>query len=87
MKEATATNGSEGTVSKKTQVSLELLEQGMALLQNSLKSINQDYLSDVELRMLLTTIVENLHADSHLKTRLSQLYSILENLAQLQKNY
>ena len=30
MKEAAATNGPEGTVSKKTQVSLELLEQGMA---------------------------------------------------------
>ena len=39
MKEAAATNGPEGTVSKKTQVSLELLEQGMARLQNILKSI------------------------------------------------
>ena len=67
MKEAAATNGPEGTVSKKTQVSLELLEQGMALLQNNLKSINQRYLSDVDLRMSLTTIVENLHAVSHFK--------------------
>ena len=67
MKEVAATNGPEGTVSKKTQVSLELLEQGMARLQNNLKSINEDYLGDVDLRTLLTTIVENLHAVSHFK--------------------
>ena len=65
MKEAVATNGPEGIVSKKTQVSLERLEQGMARLQNNLKSINEDYLGDVDLRTLLTTIVENLHAVSH----------------------
>ena len=64
MKEAAAENGPEGTVSKKTQVSLELLEQGMARLQNNLKSINEDYFGDVYLRTLLTTIVENLHAVS-----------------------
>ena len=69
MKEAAAaTNGPEGTVSKKTQVSLELLEQGMARLQNNLKS-NEDYLGDLDLRTLriLATIVENLHAVSHFK--------------------
>ena len=64
---ATVTNGPEGTVSKKTQVSLELLEQCMARLQNNLKSINEDYLGEVDLRTLLTTIVENLHAVSHFK--------------------
>jgi len=37
MKEAADTNGPEGTVSKKTQVSLELLEQGMTRLQNKHK--------------------------------------------------
>ena len=67
MKEAAATNGPQGTVSKKTQVSLELLEQGMARLQNNLKNINEDYVGDVDLRTLLTTIVENLHAVSHFK--------------------
>ncbi|PFX32855.1 hypothetical protein AWC38_SpisGene2299 [Stylophora pistillata] len=67
MKEAAATNGREGTVSKKTQVSLELLEQGMARLQNNLKSINEDYLGDVDLRTLLTTVDENLYAVSHFK--------------------
>ena len=40
MKEAVATNGPEGTVSKKAQVSLELLDQGTARLQDNLKSIN-----------------------------------------------
>ena len=67
MKEAAATNGPEGTVSKKTQVSLELLKQGMARLQNNLKSINKDYIGDVDLRTLLTTTVENLHVVSHFK--------------------
>ena len=67
MKEAAATNGPEGTVSKKAQVSLKLLEQGMARLQNNLKSINEDYLGDVCFGALLTTIVENLHAVSHFR--------------------
>ena len=39
MNEAALSNGPEGTVSKKAQVSLELLEQGMARLYNNLKSI------------------------------------------------
>ena len=52
MKEAAA----EGTVSKKTQVSLELLEQGMSRLQNDLKSINENHLGYVDIRTLLTTI-------------------------------
>ena len=67
MKEAAATNGPDGTVSKRRQVSLELLEQGMTRLQNNLKSINEHYLGDVVLRTLLTTIVESLHEVSHFK--------------------
>ena len=46
---------------------MELLEQGMARLQSNLKSINQDCLVYVDLRTLLTTIVENLHAVSNFK--------------------
>lgn len=88
MKEAAATNGPQGTVSKKTQVSLELLEQGMARLQNNLKNINEDYVGDVDLRTLLTTIVEYTFMQSPTsKTRLLQLYSMLETLEQLQKNH
>ena len=67
MKEAAATNGLEGTVSKKTQVSLELPEEGMTRLQNNLKSINEDYLGNGDLRTLLTTVIENLHAVSYFK--------------------
>ena len=46
---------------------MELLEQGMARLQNNLKNINKDYIGDADLRTLLTTTVENLHAVSHFK--------------------
>ena len=67
MKETAATNGPEGTVLKKTQVSLVLLEQGMRRLQDNVKNINEEYLGDIDLRTLLTTLVENLHAVSHLK--------------------
>ena len=67
IKETTATNGPEGTVSNKTQVSLKLLEEGMRRLYNSIASINNDYLQDIELSTLLTAVVENLHAVSHLK--------------------
>ena len=67
IKETTETNGPEGTVSNKTQVSLKLLEEGMRRLYNSIASINNDYLQDIELSTLLTAVVENLHAVSHLK--------------------
>ena len=52
---------------KKTQVSLVLLEQGMRRLQDNVKNINEEYFGDIDLRTLLTTLVENLHAVSHLK--------------------
>ena len=64
-KETIATNGPEGTVSNKTHVSLNLLEEGMRRLHNSTTSINNDYLEDIELCTLLTTAAENLHAVSH----------------------
>ena len=70
MKENTATNGPEGTVSKKTQVSHNLLEQGIRRLHDSITTINKpnkDFLDNVELCTLLTTVVENLHAVSHFK--------------------
>ena len=67
MKETTATNGPEGTVSKKTQVSLNLLEQGMRRLHDSITTINKDFLDDVEFCTLLKRVVENLNAVSHFK--------------------
>ena len=83
MKEAAATNGPEGTVSKKTQVSLELLEQGMVRLQNNLKSINENRPGYVDIRTLLTTIVENLHAVSHFK---NETFTALQYARQLWHN-
>ena len=87
MKEAAATNGTEGTVSKKTQVSLELLEQGMARLQNNLKSINEDYFGDVDLRTLLTNIAENLHAVSHLKNETFTALQYARDFGTIAKEY
>ena len=60
MKETAAINGPEGTVSSKTQESVVLLERGMEQLRD-----NVDRLGDIDLRTLLTTQVENLHAVSH----------------------
>ena len=82
MKEVAARNGPEGTVSKKTQVSLEL-EQGMSRLQNNLKSINENHLGYVDIRTLLTTIVENLHAVSHFK---NETFTALQYARQLWHN-
>ena len=56
MTKTTATNGPEGTVSKKTQVSLNLVEQGMRRLPNSITLITKDFLDDVELCTVLTTL-------------------------------
>ena len=67
MKETTATDGPEGTVSSKTQESLVLLERGTEQLRDNVKNVNVDYLGDIDLRTLLTTQVENLHAVSHFK--------------------
>lgn len=67
LKETTATNGPEGTVSKLTQDSLNLLKKGMDKLTENIKTVNPSYVSKVELATLLTTQVENLHAVSHFK--------------------
>ena len=67
MKETATINGPEGTVSSKTQESLVLLERGMEQLRDNVKNVNEDYLGDIDLRTLLTTQVENLHAVSHFK--------------------
>ncbi|CAH3120813.1 unnamed protein product, partial [Pocillopora meandrina] len=67
MKETATINGPEGTVSRKTQESLVLLERGMEQLRDNVKNVNEDYLGDIDLRTLLTTQVENLHAVSHFK--------------------
>ena len=56
-------------MSNKTEleVSLTLLEQGMRRLHESIATTNNEYLKEVELCTLLTTVVENIHAVSHFK--------------------
>ena len=70
---------------KKTQVSLNLLEQGMRRLHSSITTNNKDFLDDVELCILLTTVVENLYAVSHFYMRHSPFCNILKILEQLQR--
>lgn len=62
-----ATNGPERTVSKRTQVGLQLLEQSMHWLHDSITAIDKDYLEDTELCTLLTTNVKKIHAVFHFK--------------------
>ena len=80
VKEAIATNGPEGTVFNKTQVSLKPLEEGMHCVCNSIASINNDNLEDTELCILFTTVVEILHAVSLLSMRPSPRCSIPKTL-------
>ena len=79
-KEAIATNGPEGTVFNKTQVSLKPLVEGMHCVCNSIASINNDNLEDTELCTLLTTVVEIIHAASLLSMRPSPHCSIPKTL-------
>ena len=63
MKEAALSNGPEGTVSKNESTGLvetPRTRYGTTAKQLEEHTVNEDYLGDVYLRMLLTTIVENL---------------------------
>ena len=48
---------SKETVSNKTQSSLKRLQEGMHRMHSSIASINNDYLKEIELCALLTTVV------------------------------
>ena len=52
---------------EETGSELTLLEQGMRCLHDSIAATNKEYLEEVELCTLLTTVVENIHAVSHFK--------------------
>lgn len=67
LSETSATNGPQGTVSQKTQVSVSLLKKGIERLYKNVMDINPQFVDDLLLETLLTTVVENLHAVSHLK--------------------
>ena len=63
MKEAALSNGPEVTVSKNEStghVGTPRTRYGTTAKQLEEHTVNEDYLGDVYLRMLLTTIVENL---------------------------
>ena len=61
LKEDSKTNDPQGTVSQKTQTSIELLLNGAKSL------INPKYKYTIDWKTLLSTITENLHAISHFK--------------------
>ena len=67
LSETSATNGPQGTVSQKTQVSLSLLKKGTDRLYKNVVDVNPQFVDDLLLETLLTTEVENLHAVSHFK--------------------
>ena len=52
---------------EETGSELTLLEQGMRRLHDSIAATNKEYLEEVELCTLPTTVVENIHAISHVK--------------------
>ena len=69
LKEDSTTNGPQGTVSQKTQTSIELLLNGVKSLMSKDTNVNPNYKDTVTIdwKTLVTTIVENLHAVSHFK--------------------
>ena len=67
MSETSATIGPQGTVSKRTQVSVSLLKKGIDKLYKNVMDVNPQFVDDLLLETLLTTKVENLHAVSHFK--------------------
>ena len=62
LKEDSTTNGPQGTVSQKTQISIELLLNGVKSLMSKVTTVNPNYKDTIDWKTLLTTIVENLHA-------------------------
>lgn len=59
LKEDSTTNGPQGTVSQKTQISIELLLNGVKSLTSNVTTVNPNYKDTIDWKTLLTTIVEN----------------------------
>ena len=68
-----ATNGPQGTISAKTQLSVTMLLEGLQHIRDNLQSMQCDIALDME--TLLTTGVENLHAVSHFR---NETFSVLQ---------
>ena len=75
MNKILATKGPQGTVSHKTQISLQLLIKETDRLTNNIWILNPAYEEFVDLTNLLTTQVDNLHAVSHFK---HESFSVLQ---------
>ena len=61
------TNGPQGTVSHKTQQSVQLLLRGVNRLLENINTTNPEFAKHIDWSTLLTTVAENLHAVSHFK--------------------
>ena len=57
LRETSATNGPQGTVSQKTQVSVSLLKKGMDRLYMNVIDVDPEFADDILLVTLLTTQV------------------------------
>ena len=62
----TTTNGPEGTVSAKTLESIQMIQEGLLEIDQTLQLINQET-SALKMNTLMTLSVENMHAISHFK--------------------
>ena len=67
LKEDSTTNGPQATVSQMTQTSIKLLLNGVQSLMSKVTNVNPNYEDTIDWKILLTTIVENLHAVLHFK--------------------
>ena len=81
LSETSATNGPQGTVSKKTQVSVSLLKKEMCRLYRNEVNVNLPFVDDMLLETLLTTEVENLHVLNIRHLRYLHMRRILEQFA------
>lgn len=66
-KEDSTANGSQRTVSQKTQTSIKLLLNGVKSLVSKVTNVNPNYKDTIDWKTLLTTTVENFYAVSHFK--------------------
>ena len=80
LKETATPNGPEGTVSQKTQQSVQLLLRGVIRLLEYINTINPEFAKHIDWSALLTTIVENLHAVSHFR---HETFSVLQYAMEL----
>ena len=67
LKETATTNSPQGTVSQKTQQSVQLLLRGVNRLLVNIITINPEFAKHIDWCSLLTTIAESLHAVSRFK--------------------